>query len=227
MGGFLRSFSTSAVTVQDDLINKLATPSITPTLWADKMYVAVHWYSTPATTYTVTADYNGTPMTSVGSVGTSPFVDVFELDTPARGTNTLTITWVNASGSTTIVARISVLFVSGVKTTRGIATGTGSSSTPSITIGAAGNTADLKIGFFTVNLSGGTTTATVGTGDTSQGNITFGSGATLQRLLCSTQDMGGDGVLDWTLAASKPWVGLVLAGKSDGRLETICNGCLS
>jgi len=208
----------------DDGVNLTMAGNIAVSPHTDVLFVGVHWGESLGLDFNITCTYAGVDMTEIANEGFGPFLNVFVIYKPDKGTKRLECIWESASGFG-VAARLSVIGFTGTVSNGTVATNNGSSTTPSVSAtlssGAAG------IGFYTVDLAAGASTATVGSGETSRVNASQGSGTNATRALVSTQDMGGDGVINWSLSASRTWYGVAFGINADGGdASIISNGMM-
>lgn len=216
MGVFWRYNTSGAPTLFDSGVDIAASQSSAPGKPLSIVFVGVHWAETSGTDNVVTATYGGVAMTEIADTGSAPFLNVFMLVNPPKGTQSVGALWAGASGLG-IVAVISVVGYTGSVSTEGITNTVATSTTPSATISPY-TTGSAGLSFYTIDAVAGASTPTVGSGETQRVNRTAGTvpAANAIRALVSTQDMGGDGVMNYTLSASRTWYETAIGVKSGG-----------
>lgn len=204
-GVFWRYNTSGAAALFDSGTDVLASLTSNPPFPCTEIFVGVHWAETSGTDFTVTTTYDGVAMTEIADTGFGPFLNVFKLANPNRGSVGIVSTFAGATG-TGIATVISVLCYTGAASTEGVTNANGTSTTPSVTISTL-TTGSAGAAFFTIDAVAGASTPTVGSGETQRVNRTAGTvpAANAIRALVSTQDMGGDGVMNYTLSASRTW----------------------
>lgn len=164
--------------------------------------------------------YNGVAMTPLGSLDINdPTIiparhtafALFALFNPPAGAQTVVASWTNSLTVGAVCESTSWLGTSLIQALTLGATGTTQvntpDTTPSITLSGYKSTSLL---FGALGVDHGSTVAnaaTVGAGETQRYNLVTGSGAALNRVknAGSSQDPGGDGVLNWNLASTAIW----------------------
>lgn len=196
----------------DDGTDQSVSVNLTPTGSAPTItFLCVYAGINVAPGYPISCVYGGVAGTLLTQTdGSASGLAVFYILNAPTGTQTFTALFSGAGGGAdTIAAHVAISNYSGGELGASSAAGNGSSTTPSLTVSPAATSE--CIGFFLAQiLTGSATTATVGAGETSRINTTTGTlSVNRVRVLCSTQAAGGDGVVNWTLAASRDWYGQV------------------
>lgn len=192
----------------DDGTDVSCSVSLTPTGGAPSYSIfAVYAGINLAPGYVITANYGGNALTAISQTdGGGGSLATFYLENAPTGTQTFSCIFLGGTGDT-IAGHVAISNYSSAELGSSSAGGGNTDTTPSLTVSPAASSE--CIGFYVAEIwSGSATTATIGAGETSRINTTAGTLSVNRiRVLCSTQAAGGDGVINWTLAASRTWYG--------------------